>query len=101
MNQRTAEAPSDTSACALLFVRLAQVSSTRLTEALEGMGLRPREFAVLHHLAEAGPSTQLASSPARCGSTRRTWSRCSTGSRPAAGSARPATPRIAAATPSR
>ena len=37
----------------------AQVSRTRLTGALEGMGLRPREFAVLHHLAEAGASTQL------------------------------------------
>ena len=40
-------------------MRLAHVSSSRLTEALEGMGLNPREFAVLHHLAESGPSTQL------------------------------------------
>ena len=58
---KSAAPPStERSVCALLFVRLAQVSSTRLNEALEGMGLRPREFAVLHHLAETGPSTQLA-----------------------------------------
>jgi DNA-binding MarR family transcriptional regulator len=48
-----------TSACSLLFVRLAHVSSSRLHAALEGMGLSPREFAVLHHLAETGSSTQL------------------------------------------
>jgi DNA-binding MarR family transcriptional regulator len=47
------------SACGLLFVRLAHVSRTRLAEVLEGMGLRPVEFAVLHQLAEAGGSTQL------------------------------------------
>jgi DNA-binding MarR family transcriptional regulator len=58
---RTATKPAaDTSACGLLFVRLAHVSRARLTEALEGMGLRPADFAVLHHLAEAGTSTQLA-----------------------------------------
>jgi DNA-binding MarR family transcriptional regulator len=51
---------ADASACGLLFVRLAHVSRARLTEALDGMGLRPAEFAVLHHLAEGGPSTQLA-----------------------------------------
>lgn len=50
---------AETSACGLLFVRLAHVSRARLTEALEGLGLRPTEFAVLHHLAESGPSTQL------------------------------------------
>jgi len=47
------------SACGLLFVRLAHVSRARLTEALEGMGLRPADFAVLHNLAEAGGATQL------------------------------------------
>jgi MarR family transcriptional regulator, lower aerobic nicotinate degradation pathway regulator len=47
------------SACGLLFVRLAQVSRTRLTAALQDMGLRPPEFAVLHALADSGASTQL------------------------------------------
>lgn len=56
---QTAPQGGEPSACGLLFVRLAQVSRTRLTEALEGMGLRPPEFAVLHNLAEVGPSTQL------------------------------------------
>lgn len=57
---RTAPKPAaETSACGLMFVRLAHVSRARLTEALEGMGLRPADFAVLHHLAEAGTSTQL------------------------------------------
>jgi DNA-binding MarR family transcriptional regulator len=56
----TADKPvADTSACGLLFVRLAHVSRARLTEALEGMGLRPADFAVLHQLAESGTSTQL------------------------------------------
>ena len=60
VNQRTAAKPvADTSACGLLFVRLAHVSRARLTEALEGMGLRPADFAILHNLAEAGTATQL------------------------------------------
>lgn len=53
------EAENEPSACGLLFVRLAQVSRTRLTEALQGMGLRPPEFGVLHALAETGGATQL------------------------------------------
>ncbi len=65
---RTAKSPQGaagsaraaSSACGLLFVRLAHVSRARLAEALEGLGLSPAEFAVLHHLAEAGASTQLA-----------------------------------------
>jgi len=48
------------SSCGLMFVRLAHVSRARLTEALEGLGLSPAEFAVLHQLAETGTSTQLA-----------------------------------------
>jgi DNA-binding MarR family transcriptional regulator len=60
VKQRTASKPiADTSACGLMFVRLAHVSRARLTEALDGMGLRPVDFAVLHHLAEAGTTTQL------------------------------------------
>jgi MarR family transcriptional regulator, lower aerobic nicotinate degradation pathway regulator len=59
-SQATAAEPAaDASACGLLFVRLAHVSRARLAEALEGMGLRPADFAVLHHLAETGPTTQL------------------------------------------
>ncbi len=55
----TETAAEGQSACGLLFVRLAHVSRARLTEALEGMGLRPADFAVLHNLAEAGGATQL------------------------------------------
>ena len=88
---------ADTSACGLLFVRLAHVSRARLTEALEGMGLRPADFAILHHLAEAGPLPSC-SSPARSASIPPTSWRCSTGSRLTASWCERATPLIAAAT---
>lgn len=59
MPPRTARRRKGASACGLMFVRLAHVSRARLTEALDELGLRPAEFAVLHHLAETGASTQL------------------------------------------
>jgi len=45
--------------CNLLFVRLARASRSSLTDALAETGLRPHEFALLHELAESGPSSQL------------------------------------------
>ena len=45
-------------ACGLLILRLARASGRRLTDALEGLGMRGHEFAVLHHLAESGPLSQ-------------------------------------------
>lgn len=45
-------------ACGLLILRLGRASGRRLTDALEGLGMRGHEFAVLHHLAESGPLSQ-------------------------------------------
>src|SRR5688500_18732863 len=52
---------SDTSAPAghaMLVFRLARVTGFRLARALASLELRTNEFAVLHHLQEAGPLSQ-------------------------------------------
>ena len=42
----------------LLLVRLARMAGYRLGQALAAMEMRTHEFAVLNHLAEAGPLSQ-------------------------------------------
>ncbi|CAN5397762.1 hypothetical protein BH10ACT11_BH10ACT11_07590 [soil metagenome] len=53
-------------ASGLLISKLAQISRSRLRDALSDLGLAPQEFGVLHRLGEAGPHTQLALSRALC-----------------------------------
>ena len=43
---------------AMLIFRLARVTGYRLTQALASIGMRTNEFAVLHHLHQAGPLSQ-------------------------------------------
>src|SRR5437867_13178749 len=43
---------------ALLIFRLARATGYRLTEALAALDMRTHEFAVLHHLKQAGPLSQ-------------------------------------------
>jgi DNA-binding MarR family transcriptional regulator len=42
----------------MLVFRLARVTGFRLSRALEALGMRTNEFAVLHHLHLAGPLSQ-------------------------------------------
>lgn len=56
----TASKPSSGSACGLLILRLARASGRRLAEALDGLGMRGHEFAVLHQLSESGRLSQQA-----------------------------------------
>jgi DNA-binding MarR family transcriptional regulator len=42
----------------LLAVRLARVAGYRVGQALEALGMRTHEFAVLHYLRDAGPLSQ-------------------------------------------
>jgi MarR family transcriptional regulator, lower aerobic nicotinate degradation pathway regulator len=44
--------------CGLLLSRIARAANRSLACALGGLGLRAQQFAVLHRLAEAGPSPQ-------------------------------------------
>jgi DNA-binding MarR family transcriptional regulator len=44
--------------CGLLLTRLARAANRSLALALEELGLRSVHFAVLHRLADAGPSSQ-------------------------------------------
>jgi len=44
--------------CGLLLTRLARAANRALALALEELGLRSVHFAVLHRLADAGPSSQ-------------------------------------------
>ena len=44
--------------CGLLLTRLARAANRSLAIALEELGLRSVQFAVLHRLADAGPSSQ-------------------------------------------
>jgi DNA-binding MarR family transcriptional regulator len=44
--------------CSLLIFRLARMTGYRLSEALAALGMRTQEFAVLHHLQQAGPLSQ-------------------------------------------
>jgi DNA-binding MarR family transcriptional regulator len=43
---------------AMLIFRLARVTGYRLAQALAALGMRTNEFAVLHHLYQAGPLSQ-------------------------------------------
>jgi DNA-binding MarR family transcriptional regulator len=47
-----------TAGYSMLIFRLARVTGFRLSRALEGLGMRTNEFAVLHHLHLAGPLSQ-------------------------------------------
>jgi DNA-binding MarR family transcriptional regulator len=42
----------------MLIFRLARVTGYRLAQALASIGMRTNEFAVLHHLHQAGPLSQ-------------------------------------------
>jgi DNA-binding MarR family transcriptional regulator len=46
------------SGCALLLFRLARATGYRVGEALTALDMRTHEFAVLHHLRQAGPLSQ-------------------------------------------
>jgi DNA-binding MarR family transcriptional regulator len=50
--------PVGTAGHAMLIFRLARVTGYRLTQALASLEMRTNEFAVLHHLHEAGPLSQ-------------------------------------------
>jgi MarR family transcriptional regulator, lower aerobic nicotinate degradation pathway regulator len=62
VGQRTATSPSAKAGSppgyALLIFRLARATGYRLGAALAGLGMRTHEFAVLHHLHDAGPLSQ-------------------------------------------
>lgn len=47
-----------TTGCTVLIFRLARMSGYRLGEALSVLEMRTHEFAVLHHLRQAGPLSQ-------------------------------------------
>jgi MarR family transcriptional regulator, lower aerobic nicotinate degradation pathway regulator len=53
----TSERVGTTGSTVLIF-RLARMSGYRLGEALAGLEMRTHEFAVLHHLQQAGPLSQ-------------------------------------------
>jgi DNA-binding MarR family transcriptional regulator len=46
------------SGCGMLIFRLARLSGYRIGEALAELDMRTHEFAVLHHLQQAGPLSQ-------------------------------------------
>jgi MarR family transcriptional regulator, lower aerobic nicotinate degradation pathway regulator len=50
--------PAAAAAHAMLIFRLARVTGFRLTKALASLDIRTSEFAVLHHLHQAGPLSQ-------------------------------------------
>jgi DNA-binding MarR family transcriptional regulator len=50
--------PTATGGQAMLIFRLARVTGYRLTQALAGLEMRTTDFAVLHHLHQAGPLSQ-------------------------------------------
>jgi DNA-binding MarR family transcriptional regulator len=50
--------PAAPAGYAMLVFRLARVTGFRLARALASLALRTNEFAVLHHLQEAGPLSQ-------------------------------------------
>ena len=55
----TASKATAEGSCGLLILRLARASGRRLAEALDGLGMRGHEFAVLHQISEAGRLSQL------------------------------------------
>jgi DNA-binding MarR family transcriptional regulator len=61
MGNRTSSGISERAGAAgsaLLIFRLARATGFRLAEALAGLDMRTHEFAVLHHLQQAGPLSQ-------------------------------------------
>lgn len=60
MATRPQRSPGTQSACGVLFFQLSRASGEGLGSALEEIGMRPAEYAVLHTLAEAGPVSQQA-----------------------------------------
>jgi MarR family transcriptional regulator, lower aerobic nicotinate degradation pathway regulator len=50
--------PAGTAGHTMLIFRLARVTGYRLTQALASLEMRANEFAVLHHLHQAGPLSQ-------------------------------------------
>ena len=50
--------PAATTGHTMLIFRLARVTGYRLTQALASLEMRANEFAVLHHLHQAGPLSQ-------------------------------------------
>jgi DNA-binding MarR family transcriptional regulator len=61
MTSVTRQRPSGQAATAgytMLIFRLARVTGLQLSRALEALGMRTNEFAVLHHLHLAGPLSQ-------------------------------------------
>jgi DNA-binding MarR family transcriptional regulator len=55
---QTKTVPSGATGLVLLIVRLSRMAGYRLGQALAAMEMRTHEFAVLNHLAEAGPISQ-------------------------------------------
>jgi DNA-binding MarR family transcriptional regulator len=55
---KTAAGPAGTAGWTLLAIRLARVVGFRVGNALEALGMRTHEFAVLHYLRDAGPLSQ-------------------------------------------
>lgn len=53
-----ASRPAGTAGHSMLIFRLARVTGYRLTRALAALEMRTNEFAVLHHLYQAGPLSQ-------------------------------------------
>src|SRR5687767_2871012 len=56
--QAGAEADCGAESCGLLLTRLARAANRSLAASLEELGLRSVHFAILHRLADAGPSSQ-------------------------------------------
>jgi DNA-binding MarR family transcriptional regulator len=50
--------PAGTTGHSMLIFRLARVTGYRLAQALASLEMRTNEFAVLHHLQQAGPLSQ-------------------------------------------
>ncbi len=55
---QTKSAPSSATGLVLMIVRLSRMAGYRLGQSLASMEMRTHEFAVLNHLAEAGPLSQ-------------------------------------------
>lgn len=55
---RTAPKPPAQEGCGLLLSRLARAANSSLAAALDDLGLRSVHFAILHQLADGGPSSQ-------------------------------------------
>ena len=49
---------AETPGCTLLIFRLARMTGYRLRQALAALEMRTQDFAVLHHLGQAGPLSQ-------------------------------------------